>query len=65
MREELCGEFVFVQESAESVASADARLVGRRVRDWFEDRWLLLERTVWPVRVVVCDTSLCTRSGRN
>jgi hypothetical protein len=52
---EVRGEFVFVQQSAESVASADARLVGRRVRDRFEDRWTLLERPVWPVRVVMCD----------
>ena len=54
-REELRGEFVFVQKSAESVAPVDARLVRRRVRDRFEDRRSLLERPVWAVRVVVGD----------
>lgn len=41
---ELCGEFVFVQEAAESVASADARVAGRSAkRDWPRDRRLLAE----------------------
>ena len=54
--EELRGELVFVQESAEPVASANARLVGRggdRDRVW---EWrLLVECAVWPVCVVVGD----------
>jgi hypothetical protein len=53
-REELGGEFVFVQESAESVAPADASPGRRRTdRDRFGDRWLLCECAVWPVGVVV------------
>jgi hypothetical protein len=54
-REELRGEFVLVQQSAESVAPADARLVRRRVGDRFVDRRLLLERAMRPVCVVVFD----------
>src|SRR6266542_6512501 len=49
-------EFVFVQEAAESVASANASLDGRSaVRERLRDRRLLAECAVWPVRVVVGD----------
>jgi hypothetical protein len=45
-----------VQESAESVASANVSLLGRRSdRDRFGDRRLLAECAVWPVGVVVGD----------
>ena len=53
---QLCREFVFVWEAAESVASANASLGGRSAnRDWFGDRRPLPERAMGPMRVVVGD----------
>src|SRR6266487_2931082 len=55
-REELRGELVFVQESAEPIASADVIVPGRRANwDRLWDRWLLVERAVRAVCVVVRD----------
>jgi len=48
-----------VQEAAESVAAADAAIVGRRAdRGRLCDRRLLLQRSVRSVRVVVGDVLL-------
>jgi hypothetical protein len=48
-----CGEVVFVQEAAESVASREFRVWGwrrwRRVREW----WVAAECAVWALGVVV------------
>ena len=57
--EGVCGEFVFVQQSAEAVATAEAvepqRVIARRrfVYRRLRERRLLTERAVWPVFVVV------------
>jgi hypothetical protein len=55
-RVSLCGEFVFVEQPAESVAPPDMPPVvmggdGSRL----DNGRLLLERAVWPMRVVVGD----------
>jgi hypothetical protein len=48
-----CGEVVFAQEAAESVASREFRVWGwrrwRRVREW----WVAAECAVWALGVVV------------
>ena len=55
----LRGEFVFVKQSAEPVATAEAielqQLFARGwfVYRWLREGWLLVERAVLPVRVVV------------
>ena len=56
----LCGEFVFVEQAAEPVATAQAikrnRLIGQHRfadRRWLRERRALAERAVRPVRVVV------------
>src|SRR6266545_2265068 len=52
----LRSEFVFVEQTAESVAPADTPLVvSRRDGGRLDERWLLFERAVRPVRVVVRD----------
>jgi hypothetical protein len=55
----LRGEYVFVQQSSEPVATAEATELRRFAvrcrfvyRWWFRERWLLVERPVRPVRVV-------------
>src|SRR6266568_993974 len=54
---ELGGEFVFVQESAEPIASANARLVGRGGdRDRFRERRLLAECAVRAWATYSCST---------
>jgi hypothetical protein len=56
LRCELGGEFVFVQEAAESVASANPSLARRSAnRDRLRDRRLLVECAVRSMRVVVSD----------
>src|SRR6266536_1807790 len=52
----LRGEFVLVKQTAESVAPPDTPLqVGRRDGARLEERRVLVERAVWPMRVVVGD----------
>src|SRR5919198_1201 len=52
----LRSEFVFVKETAESIASMDTPLVARRrAGPRLGERRLLVERAVWPMGVVVGD----------
>src|SRR6266545_1306193 len=52
----LCGEFVFVEQPAEPVTPTNSPLVvGRRDGPDLRERRVLVERAVWPMRVVVGD----------